>query len=101
MKIVERTSFEITVGMQDQVKPLEERFATVETPLGFPPKRRYQCIAGYHPVDLYIYERDWESFEARAAALERSAADPRIQELLKEAYAVFNRQTTEFYILLG
>ena len=100
MKIVERTIFKIPAGKMGEVKALEDRFAALEGPLGFPTKRRYQCLAGPHDSDTYIYECDWDSFAAAEAALQRYQSDPQLQALDKEGSSVFTSRRTEFYTLL-
>ena len=100
MKVVERRIFKIHPGKMDQVKGLEERFWALESQFGFPPKRRYECLAGPHDSETYIFERDWDSFTVAEAAIQKAFADPRLQALLEEGTAVFGATQMEFYSLL-
>ncbi len=97
---MERRIFKIHPGKMDQVKDLEDRFWALESQYGFPPKRRYQCIAGLNDSETYIFEWDWESFTAAEAAIQTAFADPQLQALLEEGNAVFGSSHAEFYTLL-
>ncbi len=100
MKVVERRIFKIHPGKMDQVKGLEDRFWALERQFGFPSKRRYECLAGPHDSETYSFERDWDSFAAAEAAIQKAYADPQLQALLEEGNAVFGSSHAEFYTLL-
>jgi hypothetical protein len=100
MKVVERRIFKIAAGKWDQINNLEQRFDALEAQWGFPPKRRYRCIAGTHDSDTYIFEREWDSLSAAETAGQKAMADQQWQALMQEGEQVFVSSQAELYSLL-
>ncbi|HOU11536.1 MAG TPA: hypothetical protein PKZ84_00320 [Anaerolineae bacterium] len=69
----------------------------VESRLGFPAKRRYQCYIGGHNLNTLIIERQWESLAAMEAAYEKAFMDPEYQVVQAESGAVIESVQIELY----
>ena len=96
MKIVERQIVQVVPGNWEAVESNEEKWEPIETPLGFPPKRRYRCLTTNN-TNTYIFERQWESMAALETAMEKAYASPEWQAMMADAAPLYGERKVEFY----
>ncbi len=97
MICVERHIQQIRPGKWGELDALDKRFNAVESRLGFPPKKRYQCYIGGHSLYTLIVERQWESLAAMEAAYEKAFVDPEHQALETESALIIESIQIELY----
>ena len=97
MVIVERMIQKVRPGKWAELEMLETRYKEAESRLGFPPKKRYQCMVGGHDLNTLIVERQWESMAAMEATHEKAFADPEHQALNMETSSVVKSAQIEIY----
>jgi hypothetical protein len=56
MITLERMIQKVSPGKFPDLEELDKKFVAVETRLGFPPKKRYQCVIGGHDTNTVIVE---------------------------------------------
>jgi hypothetical protein len=95
--IVERQIQQVRPGKWAELEAIDKKFNTVESRLGFPPKRRYRCYVGGHNTNTLIVERQWESLAAMEAAYEKVFADPEWQALVAEIDSIVESNQYELY----
>ncbi len=100
MKVMERLIQKIYPGKRAELEEINKRYDVAESHLEFPPKRRYQSLAGSHDSDTLIIEREWESMAAMEVAYEKSFADPEQQGLNAELGSIVKSFRREFYMVL-
>jgi hypothetical protein len=100
MVTVERLIQKIYPGKWAELEEIDKRYDAVESRLGFPPKKRYQCIMGGHDTNTHIVERQWDSMAAMEAAYERAFASPEFQALGEETTAIISSTQYEVYMPL-
>ena len=57
MITLERMIQKVSPGKFPDLEELDKKFVAVKTRLGFPPKKRYQCVIGGHDSNTVIVER--------------------------------------------
>ena len=97
MKIVERMVQEIHQGQNEALEELDKRYDTIESTLGFPPKKRLWCISGPYLTGTLIIEREWESMAAFEAAYEKAFANAEHQALGEESQTIVKNNRIELY----
>jgi hypothetical protein len=97
MIVLERQIQQVRQGKWAELEEIDKKFNAVEGRLGFPAKKRYQCIAGSHDVNTLIVERQWESLAAAEAAYEKALADPEHQQLMQGLEALIKSAQRELY----
>ncbi len=100
MVIIERMIQKIRPGKWAELEAIDKKFDVVESRLGYPAKKRYQCIIGGHDTNTLIVERQWESFAAMEATYEKAFADPEHQALGEEMTSIVKRTQLEVYMPL-
>ena len=100
MVIVERMIQKIRPGKWAELEVLDKKYDVVESRLGFPAKKRYQCIMGGHDTNTLIVERQWDSFAAMEATFEKAFADPEYQALGEEGISIIKSTQFEVYMPL-
>jgi hypothetical protein len=100
MICVERHVQQIRPGKWAELEAIDKKYNTVESRLGFPAKRRYQCYVGGHNINTLIVERQWESMAAMEAVYEKAFADPEYQALEAETVSVIESVQIELYMPL-
>ena len=75
-KVLERMTQKITATKWSELEALDEKFETIESKHGYPPKRRYRLFIGGGSTNTLVIEREWESFAAMEVAYEKAFADP-------------------------
>lgn len=98
MKIIERLVQEIHVGKFGDLIELDERYATLERPLGYPPLKRCYALVGPHSMLTTVIEREWESMAAMEAAREKAMDSPELQALHVEGAAIIKSSYMELYV---
>lgn len=97
MIAIERMIQTVHADKWAELKELDKRYNAVESRLGFPPKKRYQCIMGGHKRNTVIVERQWESLAAMEATYEKAGADPELQALNEETRSIVKSIRVEVY----
>jgi hypothetical protein len=83
-----------------ELEAIDKRYNVVEGRLGFPPKKRYQCLAGSQDLNTLIVETQWPSMAALESTYERAMADPEYQALNKETASIIKKLYWEMYMPL-
>lgn len=100
MITIERMIQKVRPGKWAELNEIDKRFDAVESRLGFPPKKRYQCIMGGHDTNTLIIERQWDSLAAMEATYEKALADPELQALNEETTSIIKSTQLEVYMPL-
>lgn len=100
MVIVERMIQKIRPDKWAELEEIDKRYDTAESRLGFPPKKRYRCIMGSHDTNTLVIERQWDSFAAMEAAMEKAFVDPEMQALNQEITSIAKSSQWEVYMPL-
>jgi hypothetical protein len=98
MIVIEHLIQHIRPGKWAGLEALDKKYNALESAMGFPPKRRLQCLAGNYDTDTIIIERQWESMAKMEAAWEKAMADPAYQALGNESLDVIETNHWELYI---
>ena len=97
MIAIERQVQKVHPGKWAELAEIDPRYNVVEGRLGFPAKKRYQCIMGGHDMNTLIVERQWDSLAAMEAVYEKALADPEFQALGVELAAIVTSARIEIY----
>jgi len=97
MVTIERLIQKVFPGKWAELEEIDKRYNAVESRLGFPPKKRYQCMMGGHDTNTLIIERQWDSLAAMEAAFEKVLADPEWQALNEEGASIVKSSQWEVY----
>ncbi len=97
MIFIERQIQKVHPGKWEVLEEIDKKFSAVESRLGFPTKKRYQCIVGGHDTNTLIVERQWDSLAAMEAAYEKALSDPEHQALSAEVVAMIEGPQIELY----
>jgi hypothetical protein len=100
MITVERMIQKVRPGKWAELEEIDKKYNAVERRLGYPPKKRYQCVMGGHDLNTVITERQWDSLAAMEAAYEKAAADPEFSALNEEGASIFKSTQMEVYMPL-
>ena len=100
MRILERVIQQVRPGKWAELEAIDKKFTAVESRYGFPPKRRYQCLAGGYTTNTLIIEREWECLAVMEAAYEKDLADPEVQALNAEVLSIVESNRFELYLVL-
>ncbi len=100
MIAIERQVQKVRPGKWAELAEIDPRYNVVEERLGFPAKKRYQCIMGGHDTNTLIVERQWDSVAAMETAYEKALADPGFQALGVEITAIVTSVQIEIYMPL-
>lgn len=97
MITLERMIQKVSSGRFADLEQLDKQFVAAETRLGFPSKKRYQCVAGGHDANTVIVERHWDSLAAMEAKFEEALADLEYQSLSEEVQSIIESTWWELY----
>jgi hypothetical protein len=97
MIVLERQIQKVRPGKWAELEEIDKKFNVVEDRFGFPPKKRYQCVAGSHDNNVLIVERQWDSLAAAEAAYEKAMADAEYQKLSQEVVSIVESSQLELY----
>ncbi len=100
MVIVERMIQKIRPDKWAELEAIDKKYDVVESRLGFPAKKRYQCIIGGHDTNTLIVQRQWESLAVMEAIYEKAFADPEHQALGQEGISIIKSTQIEMYMPL-
>jgi hypothetical protein len=100
MIIIERMIQEIYPDKWAELAELDKKYDALEPAMGFPPKKRYQSLAGVHSMSTLIIERQWESLAKMEAAEEKAMQNPEYQALYKEGIPIIKSVHWELYMPL-
>ena len=100
MVTIERMIQKVHPGKSAELEEIDKRCNAAESRLGFPPKKRYQCLMGGHDMGTLIIERQWDSLAAMEAAYEKATADPEHQALMEELTSIIKSTQLEVYMPL-
>ena len=98
--IIQRAIQKVRLGRWAWLQAIDKKFTAIENRVGFPAKKRYQCIIGGHTQGTLIVERQWDSFAAWEAAEEEIRKIPEYRALAAEVMEVIESQQIEAYVLL-
>jgi hypothetical protein len=97
MIAIERMVQEIYPGKWAELDEIDKRFTEIEQKLGFPAKRRYQCIIGSLDQNMLVIERQWECLAAMETAYEKAFALPEYMALGKDLAPIVKSSRIEIY----
>jgi hypothetical protein len=100
MVTLERLIQHITPGKWAELEALDKEYDVVESRFGFPPKKRYQLLAGPDEIQTLVIERQWPSLAAMEAAYEKIMADSAYQTLTAKSLPVIRDNRWELYTLM-
>jgi hypothetical protein len=100
MIIIEHLVQHIHAGKWAELEGIDKKYNALEAALGFPPKRRLQCLSGAGDTDTIIIERQWESMAKMEATMEKAMADPAYQALGMETVGIVESNKWELFTLL-
>jgi hypothetical protein len=98
MIIIERMIQEIAPDKWAELEAIDKKYNVVEARLGFPPKKRFQCLSGKLPFRTLVIERQWESLARMEAVNERAMADAEYQALGLESTPIVKSIHWELYM---
>ena len=97
MITIERMIQKIYPGKWAELEEIDKRYDEIERRMGFPAKKRYQCIFGALDTNTLVIEREWESLAAMEATYEKVMALPEYQALGKEVGSIVASSVIEVY----
>ena len=97
MIVIERMIQRVRPGKWAELEEIDKRYDVAEGRLGFPPKKRYQCIMGEHDYGTLIIERQWDSLAAMESTYEKASADPGYQVFSEEVNSIVKSAQIEVY----
>jgi hypothetical protein len=97
MIAIERMTQKVFPGKWAELEKIDKKYDVVEKRLGFPPKKRYQCMIGCHDTNTIIIERQWESLAVMEATYEKAFADPELQALGVEIASIVKHSRVDVY----
>jgi NIPSNAP protein len=97
MIAVERMMQKIYPGKWMELEEIDKRYNEIESRMGFPAKKRYQCIIGAEDNNTLIIERQWDSLAALESTYEKALADPEYQALGNEVGSIVQSSKIEVY----
>jgi hypothetical protein len=97
MKAVERMTQKIYPGKWAELEEIDKRYNEIEGRMGFPAKKRYQCVIGTEDQNTLIIERQWDSMAAMESIYEKALADPEYQALGREVASIVQSSKVEVY----
>jgi hypothetical protein len=97
MIAIERMIQKIYPGKWDELEEIDKRYDAIERKMGFPAKKRYQCIIGPFDQNTLVIERQWESLAEMEATYEKVMALPEYQALGKEIVSIVASALVEVY----
>jgi hypothetical protein len=87
-------------GKWPALEVVTKKFNALESRLGLPAAKRYQCITGGHDSNTLIIERQWPSLAVLEATAEKIMADPEYQALVAELVGIVESEQLELYMPL-
>jgi hypothetical protein len=100
MIAIERMVQKIYPGKWAELEEIDKRFNEIEGSVGFPAKKRYQCIIGQYDQNTLVIERQWGSLAELESTYEKVFALPEYQALGKQLESIVASSQNEVYTLL-
>ena len=100
MIAIERIVQKIYPGKWAELAEIDKRYDEIEHRMGFPAKKRYQCIIGRYDQNTLVIERQWGSLAEMESTYEKVLALPEYQALGKEIESIVASSQNEVYTLL-
>lgn len=97
MIAIERMTQSIYPGKWAELNEIDKRFNEVEQRMGFPPKKRFQCLIGGLDQNTLIIEREWGSLALMESTYEKAMADPGYQSLINEVATIVQNSRIEVF----
>jgi len=100
MVVVERLTQTISMERWSELDAVDKKWDAVESRLGFPPKKRYQALAGGFDANTIFIERQWESLAQMEAAYEKANQDPEYLALFPTTAGIVLSNRLELFSVL-
>jgi hypothetical protein len=97
MIAIERMVQKIYPGKWAELAEIDKRYDEIESKMGFPPKKRYQCMIGQYDQNTIVIERQWGSLAEMESTYEKVLALPEYQALGKEIESIVASSQDEVY----
>ena len=97
MITIERMIQHIHPDKWEELEALDKKYNALEARIGFPPKKRYQCIFGGHAAGTLIVERQWESMAKMEEGYEKIMAEEEYRKLGQEGESIIETAPIEIY----
>lgn len=97
MIAIERMTQKVYPGKWAELEAIDKRYNEIELRMGFPAKKRYQCIMGGSDQNTLIIERQWESLAALEQTYEKALALPEYQALNQEVVTIVQSSQIEVF----
>jgi hypothetical protein len=97
MIAIERMTQKVYPGKWEELDAIDKRFNEVEKRLGFPQKKRYQCVIGGLDQNTLIIERQWDCLAVMESTYEKVMADPEWQALAVEVNSIVQSSQIEVF----
>jgi hypothetical protein len=97
MIAIERMTQKIYPGKWAELEAIDKRYNEIELRMGFPAKKRYQCIIGGLDQNTLIIERQWESLAVMEGTYEKALALPEYQALGREIASIVQSSQIEVF----
>jgi hypothetical protein len=97
MIAVERLTQKIYPGKWAELEEIDKRYNEMESRMGFPAKKRYQCMIGGDDSNTLVIERQWDSLAAMESTYEKAFTDPAYRALGTEVASIVESSKVEVY----
>ena len=97
MIAIERMTQKIFPGKWMELEEIDKRYNEIESRMGFPIKKRYQCMIGEEDSNTLIIERQWDGLAVMESTYEKAFADPEYQALGKEVTSIVQSSKIEVF----
>lgn len=97
MIAVERMTQKVYPGKWAELAEIDKKFDEIEQRMGFPAKKRYQCVIGSLDGNTLIIERQWDSLAVMESTYEKVMADPKWQALTQEVLSFVQSSQIEVF----
>jgi len=98
VRVIERLIQEIYPNKWEELEEIDKKFTEIENKYGYPPKKRFRCIAGPHDINTVILEREWPSLSKMEKSATKLYLDPEINKLTQQIFDIVKSGRTELYI---
>ena len=97
MIAIERMTQKIYPGKWAELDEIDKKYNDIEARMGFPAKKRYQCVIGGEDSNTLIIERQWDCLAVMESAYEKAFADPEYQALGQELIPIVQSNKVEVF----
>ena len=100
MIVIERMIQKVVPGKWAALEAVDKKFDALESRVGFPAKKRFQCIIGSHDSNTLVIERQWPSLAVMEATYDKVMGGPEYQALSAELVGIVESSQIEVYMQL-